>query len=79
MAIHDRLGKHPRPDVLASAGTSVFAFHKPDLLGDHSFPHPQGCSKGREPMLSADCGQGFSDGPKRRAGVTLILSETAGA
>jgi hypothetical protein len=61
--------------VLAVAGTSVLAFRKPILLGDHSFQDVRmDCSKGRKPVALEEYGQG----PPAKPDVP-ILSKTAGA
>jgi hypothetical protein len=59
LASRKRLAKHRLPGVLAVAGTSVLAFRKPILLGDHSFQDIRmDCSKGRKPVALEEYGQG---------------------
>jgi hypothetical protein len=63
--------------VLAVAGASVFAFRKPDPIGDHFFLRTSAWVAQKEVKIlsfSAECGRGL---PARR--TTPILSETAGA
>jgi hypothetical protein len=67
LAREKRVAKEPVPDVLAVAGTSVRAFRKPNLLGDHSFQDIRmDCSKGTKTRRFGGLQQGFfgfAEGP----------------
>jgi glutamine cyclotransferase len=63
--------------VLAVAGITVFAFRKPDAIGDFSlFGHPHGLLEGEENLVASG---GMRTGVFRLAETASILSETAGA
>lgn len=80
LASRVRLVKQPLPNVLALAGTFVFAFQQLNLIGDLSFPHVR---------LDGSEGEGADRvGPDVSTGLLgiltdiqtiRILSKTAGA
>ena len=75
LASRARLGKERLPGVLAVAGTSVLAFRKPDMVGDHSFQDIRmDCSKGRKLIVRLECGRG-----RPACRINSILSKTVGA